>query len=309
MTPKPITAVGNRSTRRYWIGSNRRYDRYNRSLVNRIEDLLDPSFLLNWKTLLDENNRGKRGHPFMTPNAFITFLAKLRATYSVPFRSLEGIARIFSRVTGIRSVCYTSIFRRIRKIVPQLPTTTGKPVDCAIDSTGFKITIRGDYLGNKWHRKRKGWSKLHAVISINDVSVISFTIRDEHVHDAKAGRKILKSIKDRIGKIFGDKGYDSKRIFNDFGSRTIIPPRKNASSQSRGSPSRAKVVRQIRRTSEKEWKEYVEYGKRWNVEIYFSGLKRTMGEVIKAVKPEYIVQEIALKVQYYNIMREMTHAY
>ncbi len=129
------------------------------------------------------------------------------------------------------------------------------------------------------------------------------------MHDAKAGRKILKSIKDRIGKIFGDKGYDSKRIFNDFGSRTIIPPRKNASSQSRGSPSRAKVVRQIRRTSEKEWKEYVEYGKRWNVEIYFSGLKRTMGEVIKAVKPEYIVQEIALKVQYYNIMREMTHAY
>jgi len=53
----------------------------------------------------------------------------------------------------------------------------------------------------------------------------------------------------------------------------------------------------------------VEYGKRWNVEIYFSGLKRTMGEVIKAVKPEHIVQEIALKVQYYNIMREMTHAY
>ncbi len=309
MTPKPITAVGNRSTRRYWIGSNRRYDRYNRSLVNRIEDLLDPSFLLNWKTLLDENNRGKRGHPFMTSNAFITFLAKLRATYSVPFRSLEGIGRIFSRVTGIRSVCYTSIFRRIRKIVPQLPTPTGKPVDCAIDSTGFKITIRGDYLGNKWHRKRKGWSKLHAVISIHDVSVLSFTITDEHAHDAKAGRKILKSIKDRIGRIFGDKGYDSKRIFNDFGSRTLTPPRKNASSQSRGSPSRTRVVRQIRRTSEKEGKESVEYGKRWNVEIYFSGLKRTMGEVIKAVKPEYIVQEIALKVQYYNIMREMTNAY
>ena len=49
MTPKPITATANRSKRRYWIGSDRRYDRYNRSLVNRIEDLLDPSFLMNWK--------------------------------------------------------------------------------------------------------------------------------------------------------------------------------------------------------------------------------------------------------------------
>ena len=35
-----------------------------------------------------------------------------------------------------------------------------------------------------------------------------------------------------------------------------------------------------------------------NVEIYFSGLKRTIGEVIKAVRADYIAQEIALKVQY-----------
>jgi len=34
-----------------------------------------------------------------------------------------------------------------------------------------------------------------------------------------------------------------------------------------------------------------------------------MGEVIKAVKPDYIAQEIALKVQYYNMLRGMTQAY
>lgn len=121
MTPKPIKALGNRSTRKYWIGSGRRHDRYNRSLVNRIEDLMDPSFLLDWKALLEENNSGKKGRPFKTPNAFITFLAKLRAMYGVPFRSLRGIARVFSRITGIRTVCYTNIFRRIRKILPCLP--------------------------------------------------------------------------------------------------------------------------------------------------------------------------------------------
>ena len=279
------------------MGSDRRHDIYNRSLVNRIEDLLDPSFLMDWKMLLDENNHGKRGHPFTTPDAFITFLAKLRAVYSIPFRSLEGIARIFARITGIATVCYTSIFRRIRKIIPGIESHDGKPVDCAIDSTGFKITIRGDYLGSKWKKARRGWSKLHAVISINDVSVISFAITDEHVHDAKAGKELLTSVKDRIRKIFGDKGYDSKSIYNTFGENTIIPPRKNASTRSRGSPSRARIVRQIRRTGEREWKEAVDYGKRWHVEIYFSGLKRTMGEVIKANRPDYIVQEIALKVQ------------
>jgi hypothetical protein len=60
-------AIGNRSTRRYWVGSDRWRDRYNRSLVNRVEDLMDPSFLMNWKTLLEENNRGKRGHLFREP--------------------------------------------------------------------------------------------------------------------------------------------------------------------------------------------------------------------------------------------------
>ena len=206
-------------------------------------------------------------------------------------------------------MCYTSIFRRIRKIVPRLPDSHGKQVDCAIDSTGFKITIRGDYLGTKWKKQRKGWSKLHAVISINDLSVLSFAITDEHVHDSGMGRKILESVKSRILRIFGDKGYDSKAIYNSFGRNTIIPPGKNASSQSRGSPARAKIVRQIRRTGEWKWRESVDYGKRRNVEIYFSGLKRTMGEVIKANRPDYIVQEIALKVQCFNILREMTQAY
>ena len=244
MTTQPIMTGINGSTLRYWIGSDRRYDRYNRSLVNRIEDLLDPSFLMNWKLLLDENNMNKVGHPFTTPNAFITFLARLRSMYGIPFRSLEGIARLFSRITGIRTVCYTSIFRRIRKIIPELDHHDGKPVECAIDSTGFKITIRGDYLGSKWHRKRKGWSKLHAVISIHDVSVLSFAITDEHVHDARAGRKLLESIRNRISGIFGDKGYDSKSIYNMFGHDAVIPPRRNASSQSRSCEKDQEDVRE-----------------------------------------------------------------
>ena len=65
---------------------------------------------------------------------------------------------------------------------------------------------------------------------------MSFAITDEHVHDAKAGKELLKSMKDRIRRIFGDKGYDSKVIYNMFGDDAIVPPRKNASSKSRGSP-------------------------------------------------------------------------
>ena len=49
-------------------------------------------------------------------------------------------------------------------------------VDCAIDSTDFKIAIRGGYPSLKWRRSE--WSKLHAIISIHDISVLSLSIMD-----------------------------------------------------------------------------------------------------------------------------------
>ena len=60
---------------------------------------------------------------------------------------------------------------------------------------------------------------------------------------------------------------------------------------------------------EEEWKRIHDDGRRWIVEIYFSGLKRVMGEVIKARKLEYVIQEIGFKVLYYNYLRNDTRAY
>ncbi len=311
MCSTPAYMSYSRSIRRYFVGSNRRWDRYNRSLVDRVHDLLNPGFLQHWRILLEEINRGKRGRPFKTPNAFILFLAKIRAMFGVPFRTLQALARIISSATGIPCLSYSRIFKRIRSIRPALDPVTGK-MDGAIDSSGFKITMRGDYLGSKWKKKRKGWNKLHVVVSIHDVSVLSFSITDEHGNDSRNGRKLLEKVARSLKSLLGDKAYDSRGIHNllsDAGVKAIIPPRKNASTQAKGSPARARVVRRVRKIGEDQWKKENEYGRRWLVEIYFSGLKRTMGEVIKATRPDNIAQEIAMKVVWYNEMRHMTEAY
>ena len=308
MTPQINNKI-NRSIKRYWIGSNRRWEKYNESLVDRVEYLTDLSFIRDYDTLLEENNNGKIGHPYKVPDALIMYLARLRSVFNVPFRSLEGMLRYLAIIANIKSISYSEIFRRIRRIKPVLNNNINNKLDCIIDSTGYKITIRGDYLGHKWHKKRKGWIKSHVIISMKNVNVLSFTITDEHTHDSKAARKLLSKMKNNILRIFGDKGYDSKYIYNMFGYNAIIPPRKNASTKSRGSSARAKIVRYIKKNSTEQWKENNNYGKRWLVEIYFSGLKRVMTEVIKAKKIEYIIQELALKVVNYNIMRGMTHAY
>ena len=98
----------------------------------------------------------------------------------------------------------------------------------------------------------------------------------------------------------GGKGYDSKLIYNELQDKAVIPVRRNASTLSRGSPYRARITRFIRRFSEGLWKINNNYGLIWNVEIYFSGIKRMFGEAVRDVKPENIVNEIVLKIYFCN---------
>ncbi|MGC8686659.1 MAG: hypothetical protein ACP5SF_03790, partial [Thermoplasmata archaeon] len=66
------------------------------------------------------------------------------------------------------------------------------------------------------------------------------------------------------------------------------------------------IVREIKKKGEDEWKKRAGYGKRWRVEIFFSGLKRVMGEILMARKLEYLVHELMFKVYGYFIMRRNT---
>ena len=141
MTPQINNKI-NRSIKRYWIGSNRRWKKYNESLVDRIEYLTDLSFIKDNDRLLEEKNNGKIGHPYKVPDALIMYLARLRSIFSIPFRSLEGMLRSLAIITNIKSISYSEIFRRIRRIKPELNNINSK-LDCIIDSTGSKITIRG----------------------------------------------------------------------------------------------------------------------------------------------------------------------
>ena len=125
---------------------------------------------------------------------------------------------------------------------------------------------------------------------------MDYSITDEHTNNTNEGIRIVRMIKIKISKLYGDKRYDSKAIYNELEDKAAIPPRRNAVTLSRGSPYRAKITRFIRRFSEGLWKVNNNYGMRWNVEIYFCGIKRMFGETIRAVKPENIVQEMMLKV-------------
>ena len=76
---------------------------------------------------------------------------------------------------------------------------------------------------------------------------MDYSITDDHTNDANEGISLVRRIKNRVRRLYCDKGYDSKLIYNKFEDKAVIPVRRNAVTLSGGSPCRAKITRFIRR--------------------------------------------------------------
>lgn len=259
--PNTSVEIIEREDKRVW-------PKYNSYLVNRIDVLMDTSFLDSWNESLERANEGKVGHPFDYPQEFFDFLAKIRSLWNVPFREFDGFVRRLSKLTGrFKPLSYVAIFNRIRDIpimgmLEEINDEARDGITVIIDSSGLKITERGDWLTTKWKGKRRGWIKIHIAIDAEAMNVVSLTITDEHRSDTKEFRKVLNPIIGKASEVQGDKWYDSRSNFNYLHSRhvkEVILPRENARTLSRGSPARARVVREIRKMGIESWKEKVQY--------------------------------------------------
>ena len=64
---------------------------------------------------------------------------------------------------------FTHIRRRILKIKPQLnlgnvDVDDNKPVTLIVDASGLTVSNKGDYIEEKWIRKKKEFLKLHIAV-------------------------------------------------------------------------------------------------------------------------------------------------
>ena len=59
--------------------------------------------------------------------------------------------------------------------------------------------------------------------------------------------------REKVSKLYCDREFDSRSIYNSLSGNAIIPTRKNYSMFSMDSPYRGRITREIR-TSESEWK-------------------------------------------------------
>jgi len=291
------------------MASSRNWEEYNEALVKRGSILLDLDFVADWSRELKGMNERKEGARFRYPESFIKLLAVVHA-YVLPFRQLEGFTRALSQyVDGLKAPDYTTIWWRVARMKVDLVSSVelDKDVTIAVDSSGIKVSNRGEWIRKKWKVKR-GFIKVHIAVDTRTKQILAIEVTREDVSDGRMLKRLVadSSSKADLKRVVADGAYDSKsnfRLLADRGIEPLIKVRRNASFKGGGCmPRKFAVVEQL---GNPQWKKEKGYGYRWMAESAFSSIKRVFGEHITSVKWKNIVSELLLKASIYNLFMAM----
>ena len=293
----------------YFIPVMRDWSSYNESLVRRGQVLLDFDVIDNWYKDLDIINRAKVGEPYAYPNSFVQLLGYMRAYFHLPYRQTEGVVKAHAgnKVPSIPH--YSTINRRVNRLDIRINEKVGNDIVIAIDSTGIKVSNRGEWIRHKWHI-RKGYLKIHVAVDIRKKKILSLETTSEEVHDGQVLKRLVDrtSEKNRVKRALADGTYDSNSNFRYLSQNHIqagIKTRRNSKVNSTNCKSRNMAVLRQQRNI-KRWKRSMSYGHRWMVETVFSSMKRMFGEHVSAKKFPNMIKEMFLKASLYNRFSSMT---
>ncbi len=312
----------NTKTKKRTTKKKRNWKEYNESLVRRGEIMFDTNFLLNWRAELTKMNNAKKGAKYLYPNSLILLLSTVHV-YLLAYRQMEGFLKIMSknipRLTEIPD--YTTMWWRIARTKVELNPTITNPngkelITIAVDSTGIKVSNRGERIRDKWNQKRKGFIKIHVGVNIRTKQIISMEVTKENIGDGKMLRPLIQQQQQQhqqqkqniIIRVIADCAYDSKDNFSylhRMGMTPVIKVRKNSSDKTNNNciPRKLVVVEQLKDV--RKWKRKYKYGMSWIAESTFSSIKRTFGEYVKSVKWNNIVNELLVKAYLYNMFMKV----
>lgn len=274
---------------------------------------MDLSWVRSWNEELDEMNRGKRGRPFAFPDSLVSFLQGLKAVLGVPLRQLEGLLSAVARFLPLKPPDYSTIWHRLKRAKVEIEKPpVGRRGDgwiLSVDSTGVKVSNRGEWLREKWHIHR-GWVKVHVAVEVRSGAIVGVAVSDERAADAQFLPELVRQAQSllpgQIRRVLADGAYDTRENF-DFlrkeGIEAGIKIRLNASRKLKGATmARPVAVYERNRLGEEEWERRYGYNQRWRCETTFSAVKRVFGETLMSRRTDMMMREAILKFVQYNSM-------
>src|SRR5262244_66415 len=176
---------------------NKSWHEYNESLIERGRILMDIGFLRSSNREIKNMNKGKVGAPFEYSRTYIQFLAFLKTGFKISYRTVQGIVRGLSDYIRIEEVHFTQIRRRILKIEPSVGNLSldnndgNNPITVIVDASGLTITKKGDYIEQKWIRKKKEFIKLHIAVDAKSVLGEDLLSKKFKAQKVEAGLKVM----------------------------------------------------------------------------------------------------------------------
>ena len=179
---------------------------YNQSLVRRGEILFSYDFLDIWDNDLATLNENKKGKKYQYPDSFILVIGYIRVCLHLPYRQTEGLikATLGKNIPEDKqpsAPCYSQICRRINKLDIDINNSIDDDDDndvviiIAADSTGIKVTNRGQWMQDKWNVKnKKGYLKIHVAVNIKTREILALEVTDEKVHDGKVMKNLVEGM-------------------------------------------------------------------------------------------------------------------
>jgi len=100
-------------------------------------------------------------------------------------RAIGLLEEALELIPEIKPTDYTNIWRRGPKLKLSLPETisaSNEPVVIAVDSTGIKVTNRGEWMREKW-KVHRGWIKVHLAVDVKTKEIVAIEVIDERASD------------------------------------------------------------------------------------------------------------------------------
>ena len=157
---------------------------YKESIVRRGEVLLDFDILNLWDHELSKMNLDKVGQPYCYPDSFIQLLGYMKVYFHIPYRKTERVVKVY--VPKVPSIPhYSTISRRINRLEIKINEKLGNDIVIALDSTGTKVTNRGEWMPHKWH-VRNGYLRINitktTAKNFMNKKIKSLDVTSEEVH-------------------------------------------------------------------------------------------------------------------------------
>lgn len=173
--------------------------------------------------------------------------------------------------------------------------------EAAMDSTGLETSSASAHFRARSGKKRKRYVKLSVVVLCGSLVPASLVVDWGPTNDKVEARPLLERAAQTVrpDTLFADAGYDAEWIHaychEQWGVASVIKPVLRHASGKLGGFYRSRMTTsQLKKSG---------YGRRWQVESYMSGLKRTMGSTLNARTERGLVIDATLQVLAYAFRR------